>query len=133
MFGENLIQAFTFANNTPRFDFNVHRLPFGATDCAQPMLDAIQHNLLVDAFIIYTDSETWAGSIHPVQALRQYRQKTGIPAKLIVVGMTSNGFTIADPEDAGMLDVVGFSTNTPSAITDFITGRLGMGVGEIEE
>lgn len=111
----------------------ISNLPFGGTDCAQPMLDALQHNLAVDAFIVYTDSETWAGKIHPVQALREYRQKTGIPAKLIVVGMTSNGFTIADPEDAGMLDVVGFSTNTPSAITDFITGHLGMGGGEIEE
>ena len=104
----------------------ISNLPFGGTDCAQPMLDALKHNLKVDAFIVYTDSETWAGKIHPVQALREYRQKTGIPAKLIVVGMTSNGFTIADPEDAGMLDVVGFSTSTPSAISDFITGRLGI-------
>ena len=111
----------------------VSNLPFAGTDCAQPMLDALKHNFKVDAFIVYTDSETWAGKIHPVQALREYRQKTGIPAKLIVVGMTSNGFTIADPEDAGMLDVVGFSTNTPSAITDFITGRLGMGEGGVEE
>lgn len=111
----------------------VSNLPFAGTDCAQPMLDALKHNFKVDAFIVYTDSETWAGKIHPVQALREYRQKTGIPAKLIVVGMTSNGFTIADPEDAGMLDVVGFSTNTPSAITDFITGRLGVGEGGVEE
>jgi len=49
-----------------------------------------------------------------------------------MVGINSNGFTIADPEDAGMLDVVGFSTNTPSAITDFITGHLGIGEGGIE-
>ena len=110
----------------------VSDLPFGGTDCAQPMLDALQHNLKVDAFIVYTDSETWAGPIHPVQALREYRQKTGIPAKLIVVGMTSNGFTIADPQDAGMLDVVGFSTNTPSAISDFVAGRLGQGEGGAE-
>ncbi len=111
----------------------ISNLPFGGTDCALPMLDALRHNLAVDAFIIYTDSETWAGQIHPMQALREYRMKTGIPAKLVVVGMTSNGFTIADPEDAGMLDVVGFSTNTPSAVADFITGRLGQGAGEVEE
>ncbi len=111
----------------------VDNLPFGGTDCAQPMLDAIKHNLQVDAFIIYTDSETWAGQIHPVQALRQYRQKTGIPARLVVVGMTSNGFSIADPADAGMLDVVGFSTSTPSAINDFVAGRLGVSAGETED
>ncbi len=103
----------------------ISNLPFAGTDCAQPMLDALNHNLAVDAFIVYTDSETWAGKIHPVQALREYRLKTGIPARLVVVGMTSNGFTIADPEDAGMLDVVGFSTSTPSAIADFVAGRLG--------
>jgi len=103
----------------------VSNLPFAGTDCAQPMLDALKHNLKVDAFIVYTDSETWAGAVHPSQALREYRKKTGIPAKLVVVGMTSNRFTIADPNDAGMLDVVGFSTSTPSAIADFVAGRLG--------
>jgi 60 kDa SS-A/Ro ribonucleoprotein len=69
--------------------------------------------------LIYTDSETWAGSIHPAQALREYRQRMGIPAKLVVVGMVSNGFSIADPNDAGMLDVVGFDTATPTVIGDF--------------
>jgi 60 kDa SS-A/Ro ribonucleoprotein len=68
---------------------------------------------------VLTDSETWAGKSHPVQALRQYRHATGIPAKLIVVGMVSNGFTIADPDDPGMLDVVGFDTATPSVISAF--------------
>jgi 60 kDa SS-A/Ro ribonucleoprotein len=43
----------------------------------------------------------------------------GIPAKLIVVGMASNGFSIADPNDAGMLDVVGFDTATPQVISGF--------------
>jgi 60 kDa SS-A/Ro ribonucleoprotein len=33
--------------------------------------------------------------------------------------MASNGFTIADPRDAGMLDVVGFDTATPQVIADF--------------
>jgi hypothetical protein len=45
----------------------------------------------------------------------------GIRAKLVVVGMALNGFTIADPDDAGMLDVVGFDTVTPNLIADFAT------------
>lgn len=97
-------------------------LPFGRTDCALPMLYAAERGLKVDAFVVYTDSETWAGSVHPVQALRDYRRKTGIAAKLVVVGMVSNGFTIADPGDAGMLDVVGFDTATPAVIADFVRG-----------
>ncbi|KKK70213.1 hypothetical protein LCGC14_2926230, partial [marine sediment metagenome] len=50
--------------------------------------------------------------------------KMGIPAKLIVCGMTSGGFTIADPNDAGMLDVVGFNTATPKLINDFSRGDI---------
>jgi 60 kDa SS-A/Ro ribonucleoprotein len=106
-----------------RLDQAVHAvsgLPFDRTDCAQPMLYALSRGLSVDAFVIYTDSETWAGQMHPVQALRLYRERTGINARLVVVGMVSNGFSIADPDDAGMLDVVGFDTATPAVIADFI-------------
>jgi 60 kDa SS-A/Ro ribonucleoprotein len=98
----------------------VSGLPFGRTDCAQPMLYALERGIQTDAFVVITDSETWAGAIHPVQALRQYRERTGIAAKLVVVGLVSNGFSIADPADGGMLDVVGFDTAAPGVIADFI-------------
>ena len=102
----------------------VSDLPFGGTDCALPMLYAQARELEIDAFAIYTDSETWAGKIHPVQALRDYRRVSGIEARLVVVGMVSNGFSIADPADRGMLDVVGFDTATPQLISDFARGVL---------
>jgi 60 kDa SS-A/Ro ribonucleoprotein len=97
----------------------VSGLPFGGTDCALPMIWAKQNNVEVDTFVVYTDGETWAGDVHPAQALRDYRDARGIPAKLVVVGMTSNGFSIADPDDGGMLDVVGFDTTTPPVLSDF--------------
>lgn len=93
---------------------------FGRTDCALPMLYAAQNGIEVDQFVIYTDSETWYGDIHPVQALQEYRQKSGIPAKLAVVAMASNPFSIADPNDPGMMDFVGFDTNTPQALSKFV-------------
>ena len=96
------------------------RLNFGWTDCALPMLEASRRRWKVDVFVVYTDNETWAGDVHPSQALRQYREKTGIPARLVVVGMASNGFTIADPADGGMLDVVGFDAATPRLIAEFV-------------
>ncbi|MDX1994163.1 MAG: TROVE domain-containing protein [bacterium] len=100
-------------------------LPFGRTDCAQPMVYAQANNIPVDTFVIYTDSETWANpQLHPVQALREYREKTGIASKLVVVGMVANNFTIADPNDSGMLDVVGFDTAAPAVIADFTRGTL---------
>jgi 60 kDa SS-A/Ro ribonucleoprotein len=36
--------------------------------------------------------------------------------------MVANGFSIADPNDAGMLDVVGFDTAVPQVMNDFIIG-----------
>jgi 60 kDa SS-A/Ro ribonucleoprotein len=99
----------------------VSNLPFGGTDCALPMLYALEKGIAVDAFFVYTDNETWAGAVHPVQALQQYRQKTGIPAKLVVVGLTSTGFSIADPNDGGMLDVVGFDAGAPAVMADFVS------------
>lgn len=96
----------------------VEDLPFGATDCAQPMLYAQAKGITVDTFVVYTDSETWAGRVSPAEALRRYRAATGIDARLVVVGMVSGGFTIADPDDPGMLDVVGFDTATPQVIAD---------------
>jgi 60 kDa SS-A/Ro ribonucleoprotein len=95
-------------------------LPFGRTDCAQPMLDALERRLQVDVFVVLTDSETWYGSVHPVQALREYREKTGIPARLVVQAFVANRFSIADPDDAGMLDVIGFDTAVPTLIRDFV-------------
>jgi 60 kDa SS-A/Ro ribonucleoprotein len=94
-------------------------IPFGGTDCALPMLDALEDNLPIDVFCVLTDSETWAGNIHPVKALEMYRNKTGRKAKLIVVGMVANEFSIADPEDPGMLDVVGFDAAAPAVMADF--------------
>jgi 60 kDa SS-A/Ro ribonucleoprotein len=102
----------------------VSELPFGGTDCALPMLYAQAQKREIDTFVIYTDSETWAGDIHPVQALRDYRHASGIDARLVVVGMVSNGFSIADPADLGMLDIVGFDTATPQLISDFARGAL---------
>jgi len=98
----------------------VSGLPFGGTDCALPMLYATHNKIDVDCFVVYTDSETWAGAIHPVQALQAYRKAMNKPhAKLVVVGMVANDFSIADPNDAGMMDIVGFDTNVPKLLSDF--------------
>ena len=96
-------------------------LRFGRTDCSMPMVHAMKHRQKYDAFVIYTDNETWFGNIHPSQALRQYRERSGIKdAKLVVVGITSTSQTIADPNDKGMLDVSGFDGTVPKVISDFI-------------
>jgi 60 kDa SS-A/Ro ribonucleoprotein len=98
----------------------IEAIPMGGTDCALPMLWAARNKLNVSGFVTYTDSETWAGNMHPAQALGQYRSEFVGDAKAVVVGMTSNGFTLADPNDRGMMDVVGFDTTVPAVIADFV-------------
>jgi len=113
----------------------MHKLPFGGTDCALPMLWATQNKLEFDAFEILTDNETWAGNVHPRQALEEYRHKFSPNAKLITVAMTPNAYqeqhglslsgvrggSISDPDDPLSMDVVGFDTNAPQVISDFIS------------
>lgn len=90
------------------------------TDASLPMRDALRRKLAVDAFVIVTDSETWAGPSHPATALRDYREATGIAAKLVVVAMAANRYSIADPHDALQMDVAGFDANVPALITEFV-------------
>jgi 60 kDa SS-A/Ro ribonucleoprotein len=94
-------------------------LPFGSTNCSLPFTQALSLGIPVETFVVYTDNEVNTGR-HPYQALRDYRQKTGINAKLVVVGMTATQFSIADPSDDGMLDVVGFDSSAPAVIADFV-------------
>jgi 60 kDa SS-A/Ro ribonucleoprotein len=102
----------------------VSDLPFGGTDCALPMLWAAQNNVEIDTFQVMTDNETWAGDIHPHQALEAYRQKTGIPARLAVVACTPTNFSVADPEDPGSLDVSGLDSAVPGLLADFSRGDI---------
>ncbi|WP_309570183.1 RNA-binding protein Rsr [Deinococcus sp.] len=102
----------------------MQKIPMGGTDCALPTLWAAKQRVPVDTFVVYTDNETWAGNVHPTVALDQYRQKMGIAARVIVVGMTATEFTIPDPNRDDMLDIVGFDTAAPGIMTAFARGEM---------
>jgi 60 kDa SS-A/Ro ribonucleoprotein len=100
---------------------------FGSTDCSLPIEKAIKDfktsggtKGLWDVFMIYTDNETYAGKRHPSVSLKEYRELTGIPAKMVVIACMPNASSIADPTDGGMLDIVGFDTNAPEIVMNFI-------------
>jgi 60 kDa SS-A/Ro ribonucleoprotein len=126
-------------------------LPVGGTDCSLPMRWAARElaraqvaataagqgmeeavvaarSAAPDVFVVFTDSETWAGGgVAAPEALRRYRIAANKPdAKLVVVGMASNGFSVADPADPGMLDVVGMDPATPELISQFAGGAFDM-------
>lgn len=121
--------ATTFAvlNITPKMRLDevvraVSNIPFGGTDCSLPWVAALKENWAVDAVVTITDNETYQGRIHVSEAAAEYRKKTGIAARSIVIGTTSTGFTVNDPNDPLGLDVVGFDTAVPALVSDFIRG-----------
>ena len=98
----------------------IRHFNWGTTECALPMLTADRMGFKnVNKFLVYTDNETYAGTVQPAQALKRYREKYNMPSKLIVAGTAATQFTIADPNDSGMLDLVGFDSNTPQLISQF--------------
>ena len=105
-----------------RLDDVVHkasRLNGGGTDCALPMLWAAGSSVKVDTFVELTDGETWQGHIHPHQALRAYREKSGVQAKWGVIAMTATSFSLCDADDPGQMAFVGFDASTPQVLAEF--------------
>lgn len=98
----------------------VNRTDWGSTDCSLPFLYASKTKTSYDGFLVITDNETYAGSVQPAEALRKYRQDSGIAAKSVVVATSPSAFSIADPKDGGMLDVSGMDTSVPAVINDFM-------------
>ena len=103
-------------------------LPFGATDCARPFTWAAEEwkrsRRGFDTFVVYTDNDTNSNRVDPHVALKRYRDLTGIPARLVVQAMTADRFTIADPDDPGMLDLCGLDSAAPRLTTDFASGAF---------
>ncbi|XP_053403546.1 RNA-binding protein RO60-like isoform X1 [Mercenaria mercenaria] len=115
----------------------------GKADSALPMMWAKENKKKIDVFIVYTDNLRTKGQVHPSKALNDYRKEMNIPeAKLVVVAMTPNNHTDADPEetvvtavenhsteepekpDYGAINIVGFDANAAILIAKFIRGEM---------
>ena len=94
----------------------------GGTNVALPVLHALERKLEVDAFVIVTDNETWAGDEHPDQALGRYRAKVNPEARIAVLAVTANQGAVVQEEDAGAFGVAGFDAAVPELVADFIRG-----------
>lgn len=105
---------------------------FGGTDCAIAIKHALANKVPVDAFVVISDGETWAGDQHASQAIVEYRNRTGIDAKLIVMNMVANRTRLTDAMDAGSLDVIGFDASVPSVISGFLGGKVGNSADDSE-
>lgn len=94
----------------------------GGTDCSIPIRWAGEKKIDADAIVILTDSETWAGDQHPIEAMTKYRKRCVPDAKLVTVCMASNQYTLGPANvDRGCLDVIGLDPATPALIRDFVS------------
>lgn len=94
------------------------------TDCSLPMLWATQQNHPTDAFLLFTDGQTWAGRSHPAEALTRHRQTFNRRSRLAMVAMVANRSSLGDPQDPGAMEFVGFDSATPQLIAEFARGNL---------
>ncbi|MEV4370081.1 TROVE domain-containing protein [Nonomuraea sp. NPDC049637] len=92
----------------------------GGTDLSLPFTWAREQRMEVDGIIVLTDNETWAGRSHPTQALDAYRRTVNADARVVVAAMTAAGYSIGDPEDEGVLNVVGLDASLPLIVNGFI-------------
>lgn len=100
-----------------RQDMNKHHM--GSTNPGLLLEKAIRDNIKYDAFVILTDNDVNGGR-HTKQLLDTYRAKINPKAKLIIVGMTANNFSIASPDDVLSMDIAGMDAGIMTAIEKFI-------------
>ena len=96
----------------------------GGTDCALPFQWALNNKINLDTFIIFTDSETWAGRQHPDQALQEYRRRVNPNARVMFVAFTANKASLNDPDDLLSMEFVGFDASAPRVMNMFARGEL---------
>jgi 60 kDa SS-A/Ro ribonucleoprotein len=123
-FSHQLIDLKISGNDSLEDAMKKCQAPFGGTDISLPMRYALDNKRKFDAFAVYTDNEN-GSRMNPAECLRRYRSQSGIhDAKLVVNAMIANHFSVADPTDRNMLDVVGFDTSAPQVMSAFIRGEV---------
>jgi 60 kDa SS-A/Ro ribonucleoprotein len=92
----------------------------GGTDCAQPIVHALATKTKYDAILILTDSETWAGSRHAIDALDEYRRRVNRDVKVVEIAMAANASSTMPDNDLNILRIVGFDASVTEVINQFL-------------
>ena len=98
----------------------------GGTDLSLPYKYLVNKGYSsVEGVIVYTDSETWAGTQgHPAQALEQFRRTAGHPVRNAIVSMVATGHSVGDTKDPLTLQCVGLDASLPSTLSAFMRGEF---------
>jgi 60 kDa SS-A/Ro ribonucleoprotein len=86
-----------------------------------PVQWALDNKEVFDVIVIYTDSESWAGSRQLPSVWEDYRKKVNPNAKLVIASTASNIYTVGDPKDTSVLQTVGFDGNLLEVIKGWAT------------
>lgn len=97
---------------------------FGGTDASVAYDWMIKNKFKADVICFWTDSESWAGSKHPSQALAKYREKVNPNVKAVYVTLAPYQLTLVDPQDPLSWDLGGFDPGTPRIIQMLATGEV---------
>jgi 60 kDa SS-A/Ro ribonucleoprotein len=89
---------------------------FGGTDAAVAYDWMLKNEFKADVICFWTDSESWAGSSHPSQVLKQYRKKINPHVKAVYVTLTPYRISLVDPKDPLSWDLAGFDPAIPRMI-----------------
>ncbi|XP_077488713.1 RNA-binding protein Ro60-like isoform X1 [Amblyomma americanum] len=99
--------------------------PMGPVDVSLPLRWAKEQGRSFDLVLVCTDNQTQSFAVHPAQALREYREACSLPGtRFAVCAMCSQGFSLAPPDELGMLDVAGCDGRTLQLLQDFSSGRF---------
>lgn len=105
---------------------NVYSDNGGGTDLAcslEYVLEKVKRGTHVDALVIVTDNETWAGK-HPVSILKKIR-KVNPDFKMVTLSTVATPYSTFDTQrDPKCLDVVGFSADCIGVVNQFIEGNF---------
>jgi len=114
------IKTAAFGRRTSLDEVLKHSPHGGGTDCAQPIVYALNNKRKYDAIVILTDNETWAGRSHGLEILNQYRKSVNKDVKVIEVAMVANGVSNLPNDDKNLLRVVGFDASVTEVIGTYL-------------
>ncbi|CAK8690523.1 unnamed protein product [Clavelina lepadiformis] len=102
---------------------------YGSPDLARPLIRAKKDKKEIDTFIVITDDKVakpTGNKTTTLDALAQYREVMKIPARLIVLALSSEKDLIPLElrQDNGVLSISGFNERVPNIIHDFILEKF---------
>lgn len=93
--------------------------PSGRTDVASIVRYALENDIVVDTFIVYTDNKHVRVTNEAATLLEEYCQKTNTDAKLIIVKLATDDFFVTNRQDLRQVFICGFNSLTPAIISKF--------------